>query len=187
MPEPPRKDTPIRLQGHLLIADPSLSDGIFHHSVILLTEHSTSSGAHGLILNHPSGHKVGEFLKEEEFSPLARIDVHVGGPVSSEHLTFAALWWSEEKGLRFATRISAHDAVKHARNPGTLVRAFVGYSGWSEGQLEGELRHSSWITAKPTPELLARSHADTLWTETLQNLSAYHRIIAECPENPGNN
>ena len=96
MADHPKQESPIRLQGNLLIADPSLGDGIFRHSVILLTEHTTSSGAHGLILNHPSGHKVGEFLKEEEFSPLARIDVHVGGPVSSEHLTFAALWWSEE-------------------------------------------------------------------------------------------
>ena len=184
MPESPKQESPIRLQGQLLIADPSLRDGIFNRSVVLLAEHSAEEGAYGLILNHPSGHKVGDFLQDDQFASLARIAVHVGGPVAREHLTFAALWWTEEKGLRFATRISATDAVKHAQNPGTLVRAFVGYAGWSEGQLEGELRQNSWITAKPTSELLARSHDDSLWGETLRALSAYHRIIAEASRDP---
>ena len=187
MADLPKQESPIRLRGQLLIADPTLREGIFHHSVVLLADHSAQDGAYGLILNQPSGHHVGEFLKDEEFAPLSRIDVHVGGPVAREHLTFAALWWTEEKGLRLATRISAHDAVKHAQNPGTLVRAFVGYSGWSEGQLEGELRQSSWITAKPTTELLACSHDDTLWAETLRNLSAFHKIIAESPGDPNQN
>ncbi len=187
MADLPRQEAPIRLQGQLLIADPTLREGLFQHSVILLTEHSSEDGACGLILNNPSGHTVGDFLKDEEFASLAKIGVHVGGPVAREHLTFAALWWTEEKGLRYATRISAHDAIRHAQNPGTLVRAFVGYSGWSEGQLEGEIRHRSWITAKPTSELLAQSHDQSLWAETLRNLSSYHRVMAECPDDPSQN
>ncbi len=187
MAETPRQESPIRLQGQLLVADPSLRDSIFNRSVVLLAEHSSDEGAFGLILNHPSGHRVGEFLKDEEFASLSRIAVHVGGPVAREHLTFAALWWTDKKGLRFATRISAPDAVKHAQNPGTLVRAFVGYSGWSDGQLETELRQQSWITVKPTPELLGLSHDDSLWSETLRPISFYHKIIAESPDDPSLN
>ncbi|MEC8941830.1 MAG: YqgE/AlgH family protein, partial [Verrucomicrobiota bacterium] len=67
MADLPRQESPIRLQGQLLIADPTLREGIFPHSVILLTEHNAEEGAYGLILNHPSDHKVGEFLKDEEF------------------------------------------------------------------------------------------------------------------------
>jgi putative transcriptional regulator len=181
---PQEEESQIRLQGHLLLADPSLRDGIFHRSVVLLADHSSADGAFGLILNHPAGHQVGEFLKDEEFASLARIEVHIGGPVAREQLTFAALWWTEGSGLRFATRISAHDAVKHAQNPGTLIRAFVGYAGWSEGQLEGELRRQSWITARPTPELLACTHDDTHWRETLRAISPFHKIIAESPSDP---
>ena len=187
MAETPSQESPIRLQGHLLIADPSLHDGIFNKSVILLADHSADEGAFGLILNQPSGHKVGDFLTEEDFSSLSRIAVHVGGPVAREHLTFAALWWTEEKGLRFATRISAHDAVKHAQNPGTLVRAFVGYSGWAKGQLETELRAHSWITAKPSVSLLGQSHDQSLWSETLRTLSPFHRLLAEAPDDPFSN
>jgi putative transcriptional regulator len=184
MAETPSQETPIRLQGQILLADPSLRDGIFNRSVILVADHSGEEGAYGLILNQPSGHKVGDFLTDEQFAPLSRIAVHVGGPVAREHLTFAALWWTEEKGLRFATRISAPDAIKHARNPGTLVRAFVGYTGWSEGQLETELRRNSWITTKPNETLLALSHDESLWIEALRRISPFHQVLAEAPESP---
>ena len=184
MGETPSRESPIRLRGQLLIADPSLRDGIFNRSVILVAEHSAEEGAFGLVLNQPAGRQVGDFLHDDEFAPLARIDVHVGGPVAREHLTFAALWWHHDKGLRFATRIDASDAIKHIHQPGTLVRAFVGYSGWTGGQLENELRHQSWITARPTPELLAHSHDQSLWSSTLRPISPYHHILAESPNDP---
>ena len=91
MPDLPSQEAPIRLQGQLLLADPSLREGTFHHSVILIADHSPEEGAYGIILNQPSGHQVGDFLKDKQFSSLARIAVHVGGPVAREHLTFAAM------------------------------------------------------------------------------------------------
>jgi len=166
------------------VADPSLREGTFHHSVILIADHTPEEGAYGLILNQPSGHQVGDFLKDEQFSPLSRIAVHVGGPVARQHLTFAALWWTAEKGLRFATRLSAHDAIRHTRNSGTLVRAFVGYSGWAEGQLETELRRQAWIMTRPSDRLLALAHDEALWSETLRALSPFHQILAEAPDTP---
>lgn len=187
MPDLPSQETPIRLQGQLLLADPSLREGTFHHSVILIADHSPAEGAYGLILNQPSGHQVGDFLNDERFSALARIAVHVGGPVARQHLTFAAFWWTPEKGLRFASRLSADDAVRHAKNSGTLVRAFVGYSGWAEGQLESELRRRSWITTKPSAQFLALSHDEDLWSETLRALSPFHRILADAPDHPETN
>jgi putative transcriptional regulator len=175
------------LQGKLLLASPSLADGIFNRSVILVADHNELDGAYGLILNQPSSHHVGDFLNHPEFASLARIAVHVGGPVAREHLTFSALWWTEEKGLRFATRLSAHDAIKHSTNPGTLIRAFIGYSGWAEGQLESEIQRDSWITADPSPELLGHTHDEDLWVATLRDLSPFHRILAEAPTDSSQN
>ncbi|MDE0826019.1 MAG: YqgE/AlgH family protein [Akkermansiaceae bacterium] len=187
MAELPSQETPLRLQGKLLLAAPSFTDGIFNRSVVLIADHNEVDGAFGLILNQPSGHQVGDFLKNEEFSGLSRIAVHVGGPVARQHLTFSALWWTEEKGLRFATRLSAHDAVKHSSNPGTLIRAFVGYSGWAEGQLEAEIKRDSWITASPSSQLLGHSHDQDLWVNTLRDISPFHRILAEAPPKPSQN
>lgn len=166
------------------MADPSLRDGTFDHSVILMAEHSPTDGAFGLILNHPTGQVVGDFLTAPEFAPLSRIPVFNGGPVAREHLTFSAFWWSRKAGLRWAIRISLEDAIKHAHRPGTIVHAFVGHSGWSPGQVEGELRRNSWITTQPAPELLGAEHDRQLWRSILREISPLHRILAEAPANP---
>ena len=180
-------DLPIRLQGQLLLADPSLREGTFHRSVILLAEHAADQGAFGLILNHPTGKTVGDFLQGEDFAPLRKLAVHQGGPVGCDQLTFSSFWWSKKQGLRWAIRLSAADAVVHARRPGRIVRAFVGYSGWTAGQLENELRRSSWIAARPQPDLLGHPHDRGLWSELLRQLSPLHRILAEAPDDPSLN
>jgi putative transcriptional regulator len=183
----PADDSPIQLQGKLLLADPSLRDGIFNRSVILLAEHVTEEGAFGLILNHPTGKTVGDFLTDEAFSPLRQLAVHHGGPVARDQLTFSTFWWSRKLGLRWKLRISATDAVAHAHKPGRIVRAFVGYSGWSAGQLENEMRRQSWIAARPQPDLLGLPHDVSLWAELLRMLSPLHRILAEAPDDPSLN
>lgn len=166
------------------MAGPLLRDGTFDHSVILLADHSPTDGAFGLILNHPIGRVVGDFLSDEDFGPLHRIPVHEGGPVDLDHLTFSAFWWNRKSGLRWAIRISAEDAIKHSHRPGTIVRAFVGHSGWSPGQLEVELRRDSWIATRPPPDLLGADHDRSLWYGILRRLSPFHRILAEAPGNP---
>lgn len=180
-------DLPIQLQGQLLLADPSLRDGIFNRSVILLAEHATDQGAVGLILNHPTGKTLGDFLQGEDFAPLRQLAVHDGGPVERDQLTFSSFWWSKKQGLRWAVRLSAADAIAHAHRPGRIVRAFVGYSGWTAGQLENELRRSSWIAARPQPDLLGHEHDRSLWSELLRHLSPLHHILAEAPDDPSLN
>ena len=188
MPDDPfHSDQPIQLQGQLLLADPSLRDGTFDRSVILLAEHHPQEGAFGLILNHPTGKTVSDFLEGSDFDPLRQLAVHRGGPVAQDQLTFSSFWWSKKQGLRWAIRISAEDAVTHTRRPGRIVRAFVGYAGWTAGQLEGELRRSSWIAARPQADLLGQQHDRALWSELMGHVSPLHRILAEAPEDPNLN
>ncbi len=179
-------DAPIPLQGQLLIADPSLRDGVFNKSVILLAEHSLDKGGYGLILNHPTDQTVGDLIRSEDFQTLSKIPVYLGGPVGQEHLTFVAFWANVTQKspaqLKFATRISAQDAIKHSQQSGTLVRAFAGCSSWTPGQLENELRKKSWIPVKPGIELLSTQHEKNLWAEILRNVSPYHQILAEAPD-----
>lgn len=174
-------NSPIQLEGQLLIADLSLHDGFFNRSVILLTDHNHEDGAHGFILNRPTGQTVGDLLSSDEFSDLANIPIHLGGPVGQEHLTFAAFWTTPNKKLKFATRISAADAIKRSQQPGALIRAFAGYSGWVSGQLEDEIKNQSWIPTLPSSELLASHHEVDLWSDLLRSISPYHKILAEAP------
>lgn len=180
----PKSDLPIQLQGKLLIADPSLRDGTFNRSVILLTNHKSDEGAAGLILNHPTGKVVADFLSGPEFIGLQHLAVHKGGPVLHDQLTFSSFWWSKKLGLRWALRISAQEAADHAHRPGRIVRAFLGYSGWSPGQLENELGRHSWFSVGPQPDLLGHEHDRVLWSALLRQLSPLHRILAEAPDDP---
>lgn len=180
-------DKPQDLSGSLLLASPALRDGVFDRSVILLADHSEENGAFGLVLNHPTGREVGHFLTDESFAPLEKIPVHQGGPVSTEQLTFSAFWWNPTDGLHWQIRIPAEEAVLRAKQPGVIVRAFIGYSGWSSGQLEGEIRRNSWITAKPQDDLLGKVHDHDLWADILSNLSPFHRMMIDAPPDPGVN
>lgn len=182
--DPSNPNPKIQLQGKLLLADPSLRDGTFNKSVILLTDHTADGGAAGLILNHPTGKVVGDFLTDPEFEPLRNLAVHDGGPVANDQLTFSSFWWSKKLGLRWAIRISAVDAAKHAHRPGRIVRAFIGHSGWSPGQLENELRRTSWFPTTPQSDLLGHEHDPALWSTLLRRLSPLHRILAEAPDDP---
>lgn len=180
----PKSDPPACLKGHLLLADPSLRDGIFDRSVILVTEHAATDGAGGFILNHPTGRTVGDFLKSSEFAPLRNLPVHAGGPVAGDQLTFSSFWWSPKHGLRWSLRLPVAEAVDETHRPGRVVRAFVGYSGWSPGQLEGELRRQSWLTTEPASGLLCQQHDHGLWTSLLQHMSPYHAILSLTPRDP---
>ncbi len=180
----PKYDSSFSLQGQLLLATPSIRQGIFHRSVVLIGEHTDEEGALGVVLNHPSQHKVGDLISSDEFQPLKNLPVHIGGPVAQEHLTFAAIWWSPKRGFRYNLRISVEDAKNHMAQPGTLVRAFVGYSGWTKGQLEDEMRMDSWFTKKPSTKLLVHQHDESLWAETLREMSPFHRLIAEATVDP---
>lgn len=181
--ESPMPDLPIQLQGQLLLSDPSLRDGTFDRSVILIAEHESEKGAMGFILNHPTGKVVGDFLQGDEFFALKKLAVHDGGPVSHDQLTFSSFWWSK-RGLRWSMRISVKEAVEQVHKPGRIVRAFVGYSGWTPGQLENELRRNSWIPARPKPDLLGHEHDQALWSALLRRISPLHRILAEAPRDP---
>ena len=177
-------DRPIQLHGQLLLADPSLRGSSFHRSVVLVAEHAADQGAFGLILNHPLGKSVGDFLEGDEFSPLQKLEVYDGGPVGHDQLTFSSFWWNQQSGLRWALRLSVEDAIDHAHRSGRVVRAFVGYSGWTAGQLEHELRRNSWVTAPASADLLGRSHDLNLWAGLMREVSPLHRILADSPEDP---
>ena len=183
------KPVKVSLKGQLLLADPSLQEPTFFQSVLLLTDHSEDDGAHGYILNRPLSQTVSELLTNEQFQgghfdKLSNVPVHMGGPVSTEHLTFAAFAWSEmDKELQFSTHLSASEAVMYQME-GYHIRAFVGYSGWSGGQIEGELKQNAWIVRKPGADMIRSSWEFELWKEYLREVSPWHKLVADEPENP---
>ena len=81
------------LKGSLILADPSLTDPGFEKSVLLLTNHQQDDGSAGFILNKPMGKKVSDLIQIDEMRELGDLPVFLGGPVSSDQLTFASINW----------------------------------------------------------------------------------------------
>lgn len=174
------------IDGSLLLSSPSLQDGVFDRSVIYIHEHSLKHGAEGYILNRPTGQLVGDTLCSNEFASLAKLPIHYGGPMATDKLTFSSYRFSvkDEVGIECQSCISAEEATKALRKSGSFVRAFIGKSGWTEGQLEDELENHSWFLAPPISEAFTMPQDETLWQNTLQTLSPFHHIISLTPENP---
>lgn len=172
------------LEGKLLLADARLHNGIFGRSVVLILKHNQAEGAWGLVLNKPSEQKVGQLMTDEDFKAIHSLPVFSGGPVATNQLIFAVFWWGEDQGLRYLAQVSLQQAIERHRQPGALVRAFVGYSGWEAGQLEEELERSAWIVADPPTSLLAIDHGEQMWSDVLREMGPFFKVLAEIPVNP---
>ena len=66
--------------------------------------------------------------------------------------------------------------MRHIKE-GFSIRAFVGYSGWAEGQLESELQQRAWITHKAERRVVETDDLETLWNRMLRELGATIPIL----------
>lgn len=175
------ESNPESLSGSLLVAAPSLRDPNFFHAVLILAAHHSNDGAFGYILNRPLDKKVADLIEDKNLGSLGKVPIYLGGPVGTNKLSFAALEWNLEKDqLTVQTHLSTEQAkLEIAR--GSIVRGFVGYSGWSEGQLENELEQKSWITCPPLPQVLDKKQGD-LWATILDDLGPYYKLLAMMPD-----
>jgi putative transcriptional regulator len=187
--QPPVNDS---LKGSLILADPTLREPTFYQSVLLLTEHSPEFGALGYMLNRPFGHTIGEVmstkdLSDEQRTLLGDVPIFVGGPVDPQRLSLSAFsWFEEDAELHYVFHLTTAEAARYCRE-GFHIRAFLGYSGWSEGQLEGEMKQRAWISHRPEREIMEVKHADELWRNILRDLSPWHRLVADEPDHLGLN
>jgi putative transcriptional regulator len=158
-------------QGKLLVASPSLADSNFERTVTLVVEHS-EEGAYGVMLNCPSQETVKEVWRKSVGSPCdISSPVYIGGPCEG----FLTAVHTVESLSNIEVAADIHytqepDKIKQlVSQPPSLIRFFVGFSGWDTGQLEAEMREESWLTAAATTELVF-GDAQVLWTILVKQL-----------------
>jgi len=107
--------------GTLLLASTDLMEPTFRRSVIYVVEHN-DGGTLGVVLNRPSETAVYNVLPQ---------------------------WTDAAPGLRLvAGRVVMVDLDADPESISAAVdgvRIFAGYSGWTTGQLEGEIDRDDWI------------------------------------------
>ena len=178
--------------GHLLISELFMMDPNFKRSVIILTEYS-DSGAVGFVLNHTSEYLLGDVLSDVSYSEM---QVFVGGPVGQNTLHFIHTRPDIiPNGIEIADGIfwgGDFEMVKelisgYQLNEGE-IKFFTGYSGWTAGQLDNELKENVWIVSdKISPDTLFKHDEQTLWRDAVIGMGQRYAHIANFPENPALN
>lgn len=168
------------LAGSLLLAHPALKDPNFRRAVILMSVHN-AEGAMGVVLNRPMRKRLGELNGDFALGTLASVPIFSGGPVQTEQLLLVA-WQPQPDGFRLHFGVEPDRAMQLATEEGTQLRAFLGYSGWGAGQLEGELKQNTWVVADVPEGLLAHGASDAMWRSVLCGVSEEWRLLADEPE-----
>ncbi len=159
------------LEGQLLIAMPGLRDGPFARAVVYLCAHR-EDGAMGIIVNqHSPDIRFAELLVQLKIvdepetirlPPQAQaVKVLRGGPVDTGR--GFVLHSGDYRGAETTVPISAGicltatldilRAIAKGGGPQKAVLA-LGYAGWGEGQLEGEMLANGWLNCDPDPSII---------------------------------
>jgi len=175
--------------GDLLISQPYLPDPNFERTVVLICEHD-EKGTVGFVLNRRSNSVFSDVIFDAaHFDP----PLYVGGPVQHDTLHFVhkdmlemesgqflgeRLVWGKDFN-RLLTLIDTHQIDE--KN----YRFFVGYSGWSPGQLLEELNAKSWIVYQNKDEnLIFDFSSQDLWKKVLREMGGKYRVISNYPVDP---
>lgn len=183
-----RLDRTVR-PGSLLLAGTNLHEKTFRRTVVYMIEHN-ESGSLGVVLNRPSDTAVHNVLPQ--WSGLAGKPkaLFIGGPVKQDAaLCLGVLKAGAEvggnEGMRLVwDRVVMIDLDAEPESMEDLlvgVRVFVGYSGWTAGQLDGELERDDWMVLPGlSADVLNPSRAD-LWARVLRRQHMPLAVLATHP------
>lgn len=175
-------------RGRLLISEPFLPDPNFERTVVLLCEYS-DEGSFGFVLNKPSAVNLDDIIEDvHDFQE----PVHIGGPVQQDTLHFIHKAEYLEGGVDLGNGLywgGNYEQLLELIDTKTIdandFKFFIGYSGWSEGQLDEELEANSWIvTPNATKELVFDQNVEELWKRVLRGLGGRYDIYSNYPIDP---
>ena len=179
-------------KGSLLLAEPFMWDPNFKRTVTLICENEEENGTFGFVLNRPMEMKLHEAIHGiKKFN--ARL--FYGGPVALDTLHFLHRLGSKIddtveicKGLYWGGNFAV---LKHMINSGKVspsdFRFFLGYSGWSAGQLNEELNQNSWIIHDVKATHIFNTEAEDLWKKVLKEKGGEFAQMVNYPEDPSYN
>ena len=172
--------------GTILLAEPFMLDPNFKRSAVLLVDHG-EDGSVGFVLNRESDTRINDLVRE---FPDFDAPVYIGGPVGrdsvhylhrkgdllegSDEVAKGVFWGGDYERLKFL--------VRHQMIEPRDIRFFVGYSGWSENQLDEELELGSWVTARMDANYLFKTDADKVWSRAMDNKGNAFSVIADMDE-----
>ena len=139
------------LFGTIITSSPDINDPNFENTPILIVEHN-DRGAVGFIAHLPLMKNLNELAAFARYPP---IPLYIGGPVDQENLFFLHRRPDLiEGGLAIKDGVyyggDFQQVLAHLKDQ-TLAEQdiclLIGYAGWDPGQLEEEIKESSWVVS----------------------------------------
>ena len=160
--------------GSLLVASRGLADPKFAKTVILLV-HYDAEGVAGLILNRRTDIPLSRALDGLKAARGRSDQVYLGGPLETpaplallqstakldgaEHI-FGTVYLISRKAL--------FDEIISTRPDPSVFRAYLGYAGWSPGQLRTEVELGAWFIFQADAKMVFDADPDSLWPQMIQ-------------------
>lgn len=179
--------------GSLLIAEPLMDNSYFSRSAILVLDEPEDGGHFGLVLNKSTAMTLKDLMPDWEEG--SRIPVFCGGPVDLErmfllHTLGNTLGSCVEVIPGIYVGADLDKIIEYIENGGEVdgkLRFFLGYSGWSPGQLDAEIEAHTWAV-NPTPSRnLLEGSGDEYWRKEVEDLGQDYRSWLLIPSDPSLN
>jgi putative transcriptional regulator len=181
--------------GQLLIAASDLRDPNFFRSVVLIIQDGQEQGTLGLVLNRPLGATVKDAFEEElhiacaDESPLYRGGpveqmltlLHTNSDIGDIEVIAGVYFTSRKESIESILLMSGESEVGKP----TKRRFFVGYSGWSVGQLDAEIEAGGWILHPATEEHIFEMTTEEQWNKLIAEVTLGKWVKPDrVPEDP---
>jgi len=175
--------------GCLLISKPLIGDGFFEQSIVYLTSHD-DEGSLGFTLNKSSNLIAQDFIEDL----LGKDTIYYGGPVEQDGLFFLHSFDNLPGALEVGNNLylggdfelfqQAFREQKEFEPNQPSPKLFLGYSGWSAGQLKTEIQQDTWIVLHPPLHVSPLEVEDKAWREMMKQLGGEFALWANAPEDP---
>jgi putative transcriptional regulator len=179
------------LKGQLLLDSGQLRGSFFQRTVVLICQHD-AEGAFGLVLNRGTGSNVSDVIVADLPERLKICPLFLGGPVHPSALSYLHSDQFLPDGdvmpnLNLGHSLDTLMEIGESYSPAQKIKLFVGYAGWSPGQLEDEMKRGAWLTHPASLELIFETNPDQLWSSILGKKGLKYKLLAQMPEDPSLN
>ena len=173
-------------KGKVLISQPFMWDGCFSRSVVLILDYS-EKGTIGFILNKWLQQAIDEVVG---YSPAEKLQLSLGGPLATNTLHYIHSFDNIPFAIEIAKGLYYGGDLRQVLSQSIMkpenIRFFIGYAGWTGGQLDKELKTNSWLVGDIQPSQVFRQ-SNNLWRDSVRNMDDKYWIWTTFPENPAYN
>jgi putative transcriptional regulator len=159
------------LRNHFLVAMPGLSDPLFANSITYICDHS-AEGAMGLVVNRAMDLHLSDVFEQMSLhykEECGKAPILAGGPVNTQRgfvlHPVGSIWQSTiqiTEGIALTASRDIVAAIANGEGPENALFV-LGYSGWSAGQLEREIKENSWLTVPADVDILFNTPLEQRW------------------------